>query len=217
MKKTNVLAATFLATSFLGTTAYAADKNISTSTVEQTIMSPLKSIQSKLTTEEVEMTSYDKLISVLKRHNAQYRLVDHASEGQSERVSELRGSTLEQSAKMMVFMSKLNKKDRAYTLTVIPANQQVDFAKVALLEKAPSTKDVLRAPEDRAKLLTGCIPGAILPFSFKDELRIVVDPSLAHNSSITEIAFNVTLGQSMFLNLEDYLEITQPLIQQITK
>lgn len=178
-------------------------------------IAPLRSIHSLLLPEEKEIMPRSQcLLGVLVRLGASFRLVEHESEGQSDKVSVLRGSTLEQSAKMMVVMSKIDNKKRAYTLAIVPAYQQVSFENISALVKA---RESLRAPLDRAENLTQCISGAILPFSFNDELKTVVDPLLVKNERIEEIAFNLTLTQSMFLKVKDYLRIARPFIYKISR
>ena len=57
--------------------------------------------------------------------------------------------------------------------------------------------------------LTQCVFGAIPPFSFHPELKLVVDPMLFQLE--TEIVFNAgSLERSILLNVEDYGRIVQP-------
>lgn len=213
MKKNQLLLSTlpFIITSHL----MAADTgsiDVDISTRAATYQS-LRSMQTLLTSEEKEMSGVECLVSVLDRLGARYRIVEHASEGRTEEVSALRGSTLQQSAKMMVNMLKIGKKGRVYILSVIPGDKRVNKTTINAMERADSS---MPAPEDRVESLTRCLPGAILPFSlFTDDLQVVVDPSLVLNPAINEIAFNITHTQSVFLNVEDYLRISHPLIREI--
>ena len=57
--------------------------------------------------------------------------------------------------------------------------------------------------------LTGCVLGAIPPFSFHAELQLVADPELFARYS--EIAFNAgRLDASIVLAADDYLRIARP-------
>lgn len=172
------------------------------------------SIFSKLSEDEKDLESYPCMISVLDRLNARYRIVEHESEGLSDKVSDLRGSSLAQSAKMMVVMTKLDKKgkNKVYTLTVIPADRRLSFDKITTYYEGHTS---MAAPLERAQELTKAVSGAILPFSFSESLKLIVDPSLIMNPTVSEIAFNGLLDRSLFLNVDDYVSITQPEIQPI--
>ena len=57
--------------------------------------------------------------------------------------------------------------------------------------------------------LTGCVFGAIPPFSFHPNLKLVADPLLFER--FNEIAFNAgVLEKSVIMNTDDYLRIAQP-------
>ncbi|WP_274866135.1 YbaK/EbsC family protein, partial [Serratia marcescens] len=57
--------------------------------------------------------------------------------------------------------------------------------------------------------LTACVPGAIPPFSFHPQLRLVADPELFERYD--DIAFNAgDLQRSVVLNAQDYLRIAAP-------
>lgn len=71
--------------------------------------------------------TYSRLIDLLDRHNASYRLIDHASEGRTEVVSPMRGNALSQAAKCIVLMVKLGKKVTRYILAVVPGDRRVDL------------------------------------------------------------------------------------------
>jgi len=62
---------------------------------------------------------------------------------------------------------------------------------------------------DQAQALTGCVMGAIPPFTFHPRLRLLLDPQLKERYS--EIAFNAgCLDKSIVLAVEDYLRIAKP-------
>src|SRR5689334_5062674 len=77
--------------------------------------------------------AYTQLIALLDQHNAQYRLIDHASEGRTELVSVMRGNRLEQAAKCIILMVKLGKKVTKFILAVIPGDAKVDLQAVKAL------------------------------------------------------------------------------------
>lgn len=58
-------------------------------------------------------------------------------------------------------------------------------------------------------MLTGCVFGAIPPFSFHPNLKLVADPLLFER--FDEIAFNAgLLEKSVIMNTQDYLRIARP-------
>ncbi len=71
--------------------------------------------------------AYSRLITFLDQHNAQYRLIDHAPEGRTEIVSQLRRNALSQAAKCIVLMVKIGKKVTKYILAVIPGDARLDL------------------------------------------------------------------------------------------
>lgn len=58
--------------------------------------------------------------------------------------------------------------------------------------------------------------GAIPPFSFNEELKLVADPELFERYS--EIAFNAgRLDRSIILNSDDYLRVARPVLTKIAE
>ena len=141
-----------------------------------------------------------RLVNYLKSRSVPFREVSHAPEGRCDFVSKLRGNTLSQATKAMVFMSKKhNTKD--FHLVVIPGDKQIDFN---YAKKYFHADTVLFAPKDKVIKLTDCELGAIPPFSFKPELKIWIDESIKINQ---EIVFNAgCLNKSIFMKTDDYLK-----------
>ncbi|MEI7469741.1 MAG: YbaK/EbsC family protein [Chloroflexota bacterium] len=143
---------------------------------------------------------YDKLIAYLDQHQAQYRLIQHEAEGRTDVVSQLRGNTLAQAAKCIIVMVKIGKKDKKYVLAVIAGDAKLDMNAVKALVGGDYATF---APPEIAEQLGGSPIGTILPFSFNEQLTLVVDPALlAHD----EIYFNAArLDCSMVLKSADYV------------
>src|SRR5258708_13659027 len=74
--------------------------------------------------------AYTQLIAFLDRHGVQYRLIDHAPEGRTELVSQMRGNALSQAAKCIVLMVKIGKKITRYVLAVVPGDPRVGLQAV---------------------------------------------------------------------------------------
>jgi Ala-tRNA(Pro) deacylase len=145
------------------------------------------------------MTTHDKLIALLEQHQARYRLMAHEATGKCEAVAAIRGTELGQGAKALVCHVKGNGV-KQHVLAVLPADQQADLARVA--QAVGGRRASLASPAE-VDMLTGCVFGAIPPFSFHPDLRLVVDPLLF--ARFDEIAFNAgRLDLSMVLHTEDY-------------
>ena len=141
-----------------------------------------------------------------------YRLIDHAAEGRTELVSPMRGNELSQAAKCIVLIVKMGKKVTRYILAVIPGDMMVDFQAVKSIF---GSTYVSFASPDIAERLAGSVAGTILPFSFKEELELLVDPSLLEND---EIYFNAArLDRSMALSTTDYVAVAKPRLGRIAK
>lgn len=148
------------------------------------------------------MTTFEKLIALLDSQQAKYRLMEHEPTGKCEEVAAIRGTAVSQGAKALVCHVKGNGL-KQYVLAVLPADQQADLGKVA--QAVGGLRASLASPAEVSRL-TGCVFGAIPPFSFHQELKLVVDPTLCERNS--EIAFNAgLLEKSMVLDVADYLRI----------
>ena len=138
--------------------------------------------------------THQRLISLLSEQGATYRVVSHEAVGKCEAVSAIRGTALGQGAKALVCKVKGNGVNQ-HVLAILPADQQADLNQLA----SPAEVDEL----------TGCVVGAIPPFSFHPKLRLVADPLLFER--FNEIAFNAgLLEKSVIMDTQDYLRIAQP-------
>lgn len=154
--------------------------------------------------------TYNQLIAFLDQHNAQYRLIDHAPEGRTEIVSQMRGNALSQAAKCIVLMVKIGKKVTKYILGVIPGDARIDLNSVKALMQGTY---ISFASSDIAEKLAGSVAGTILPFSFNPELELIVDPALLEND---EIYFNAArLDRSIALKTSDYMALSKLRIERI--
>ncbi|MEB6222345.1 YbaK/prolyl-tRNA synthetase associated domain-containing protein [Pantoea anthophila] len=145
------------------------------------------------------MTTHEKLIALLEQHQARYRLMEHEPTGKCEAVAAIRGTEIGQGAKALVCHVKGNGV-KQHVLAVLPADRQADLNKVA--DAAGGRRASLASPAE-TDLLTGCVFGAIPPFSFHPDLLLIADPSLFER--YPEIAFNAgLLARSVILNTDDY-------------
>jgi Ala-tRNA(Pro) deacylase len=146
-----------------------------------------------------------RLLELLDGHGATFRSIDHAPEGRTEIVSALRGNPLPAAAKCMIAMVKLDKKRRRHVLAVVPGDRRVDLDAVKRLHGG---RYAAMADTETAERLSGCETGTILPFTWSDELDLVVDPALYDHDTIY---FNAArLDRSIALASADHRRIATP-------
>lgn len=151
------------------------------------------------------IVTHQRLIDLLSLEGARYRIVSHEAVGKCEAVSEIRGTALGQGAKALVCKVKGNGVNQ-HVLAILPADQQADLSLLAT--HLGGLRASLASPAE-VDALTGCVFGAIPPFSFHPQLKLVADPLLFER--FDEIAFNAgVLDKSIILNTRDYLRIAQP-------
>lgn len=157
------------------------------------------------------MTPHQILIDLLDQHLCRYRLIHHPPAGRSEEVALARGTVVGQGAKALVCSGITEKGATSYVLAVLPADRKLDRAR---LGHHLGLKKLRLADAQIASSLTGCVIGAIPPFSFHDALHLVVDPSLCER--FEAIAFNAgVLDASVILNSSDYLAVARPDVCEI--
>lgn len=157
-------------------------------------------------------TARVRLLELLTRHNARFRRIEHPPEGRTDLVSVLRGHPVEQAAKCIVVRVKVTKKKSHYVLAVIPGHRRVDLGRIQELWEA---RDASFADRATAERLSGCVSGAIVPFTFDPALELVVDPALLRHE---EIFFNAAdLDLSVGLDVRDYVRIAEPRTETITE
>jgi len=153
---------------------------------------------------------HERLCVLLDQEGASYRVVEHDPEGRTEIIARLRGNRIEQSIKSIVVQVRLNRKDNIYCLANVPGDCRIDFDGIKNHFQADS---VAFASREKAQELTGCVIGAIPPFSFSDQLQVLADPLIRQNA---EVVFNAgRLDRSIFMSLEDYIRIAKPQMAKI--
>lgn len=149
--------------------------------------------------------THQRLIALLSQEGADFRVVTHEAVGKCEAVSEIRGTALGQGAKALVCKVKGNGVNQ-HVLAILAADQQDDLSQLA--SHIGGLRASLASPAEVDEL-TGCVFGAIPPFSFHPKLKLVADPLLFER--FDEIAFNAgMLDKSVILKTADYLRIAQP-------
>lgn len=150
---------------------------------------------------------FNQLTALLDSENARYRVIEHATAGRSEEVAKARGTKIEQGAKALVCHVKGNG-IKQHVLAVLPAHRKANLS--VLAKQLGGTRASLASPQEVMEL-TQCVFGAIPPFSFHPQLKLVADPMLFQQEQ--EIVFNAgSLERSILLNAEDYRRIAQPML-----
>lgn len=152
---------------------------------------------------------HEQLRALLDREGAAYRVVEHEHEGKTELIAKIRGNRIEQSIKSIVVQVR-RKKENMYCLANVPGDCRIDFDR---LKRHFGADSVAFAAREKAQELTGCVIGAIPPFSFHAQLQVLADPLIREND---EVVFNAgRLDRSIFMKLEDYIRIAKPQITQM--
>ena len=153
---------------------------------------------------------HKQLCDLLDKEGATYRVIEHEAEGRTEMIAKIRGNRIEQSIKSIVIQIRLNRKENIYCLANVPGDCRIDFDGIKDHFNADS---VAFASREKAQELTGCVIGAIPPFSFSEQLQVLADPLIQQNE---EVVFNAgRLDRSIFMKLDDYLRIAKPQLVKI--
>jgi Ala-tRNA(Pro) deacylase len=137
-------------------------------------------------------------------------VINHPPEGRTDIVSAMRGNDPKDAAKCMVVMAKLGKKTTKHILAVIPGDRRVDLDGI---KKLMGATYVAFASPSVAETLAMSVVGTVLPFSFRVDLELIVDPCLLNSP---EIFFNAgRLDRSIALKTDDYVSIAAPRLAAI--
>ena len=158
----------------------------------------------------MSQTTYEKLIDLLDANQASYRLIDHQPEGQTDKVSAMRGHPVAAAAKCIILIVKIGKKSSRFVLAVVPGNARVDTGKVKALLNGTYAGF---AASDVAERLAGSVAGTVLPFAFHPDLILIADPSITNHD---DLFFNAArLDRSMALRTSDYMALAKPRLERI--
>jgi len=153
---------------------------------------------------------HEQLRELLDREGATYRVVEHEPEGRTLLIAQIRGNKPEQAIKSIVVQVRFGKRESRYYLANVPGDCRIDLIALKTLFDADS---VAFAAREKAEALTGCVIGAIPPFSFSDQLPVLADPLIFENE---EVVFNAgRLDRSIFMKSNDYLRVAHPRLERI--
>jgi Ala-tRNA(Pro) deacylase len=153
---------------------------------------------------------HQQLKELLDANSVIYRVVEHEPEGRTDFIARIRGNKPEQAIKSIVVQVRFGKKESRYYLANVPGHCRVDLAGIQSIFNGT---DASIAPREKAEALTGCVIGAIPPFSFNDQLILLADPLIQENE---EVVFNAgRLDRSIFMKSVDYFRIAKPQLVNI--
>jgi Ala-tRNA(Pro) deacylase len=149
--------------------------------------------------------THQRLCDLLDREGAAYRVVEHEPEGRTEIIARIRGNRPDQAIKSIVVQVRISKKENKYCLANVPGDCRIDLDAIRSHFEAAG---IGIATRERAEALTGCVIGAIPPFSFSEEMIVLADPRIQDNP---EVVFNAgRLDRSIFMRSDDYMRIAKP-------
>ncbi|NQV99788.1 MAG: YbaK/prolyl-tRNA synthetase associated domain-containing protein, partial [Rhodospirillales bacterium] len=146
------------------------------------------------------------MVALLSAQAARFRVVEHVHEGRSELISKIRGNDPGQAMKALVCEIKGGGLGTRHVLAVVPGVARLDMK--ALARHVGQQKGRF-APPETATALTGCVMGAVPPFSFdRSALALVVDEGFR---AWDEVVFNAgRLDRSLFVHFDDYVNAARP-------
>jgi len=149
------------------------------------------------------MNICSRIFSLLDSEQCRYEVIRHDPMGETVSASRIRGHDLREAAKSLVLeATDRDGKTRRYYLAVVPGHKRVDLK---FLRSVLNAKRVQFAPEEKAKELTGCVMGAVPPFTFHKDLRVMLDMTLME---VDRLVFNAgELDISVAMPTQDYLRI----------
>jgi Ala-tRNA(Pro) deacylase len=151
-------------------------------------------------------STFNQLTSLLS--SKQIQISSHEATRTSEESASIRGTSLESGAKAMLLKDGVN-----FVLAVMSASRKLDSNKFKKLIKC---KNLKFASEEEVWSVTKCLPGAVPPFGSIWGVRTFMDESLRTQGE--SINFNAGLRtRSMFLTVQDYLDVERPIIGEFTK
>src|SRR5512135_3925242 len=122
-----------------------------------------------------------RLCQLLDHEGARYRVIEHPPEGHTELITRIRGNRLEQAIKSIVVQVRLAPKQNQYWLANVPGDRRLDMESI---RGGLGALSVAFAKREQAEAVTGCVIGAIPPFSLNEQLQVLADPLIANNDEV---------------------------------
>lgn len=152
------------------------------------------------------MTVLERLTELLQRHDADFRVSQHAPVFTSEEAAQVRGTSLASGAKALVC-----KLDERFAMLVMPADRRLDSK---LARKALAIKSLRFATREEVLELTALAPGSIPPFGQLFTMPTYCDTLLAQQPQINFNAGDHAVSVSM--PYTEYIRVEQPTIASLS-
>ena len=149
---------------------------------------------------------YEAIIRLLDETHTQYEKFEHAPVFTSEEAAAVRGVSMSQAAKALLFKTK----EDNFVLVVLPGDKRADSRK---LKDYLHTKSIRFAMPEEVEQQMGCKIGSCYPLGVVANLRTLVDESLSQN---IEIFFNPGRHDvSIKMYYRDYEKLAEPELVQV--
>ena len=152
------------------------------------------------------MKPYEIIVKSLRSNDFWFEEIRHEPVYTSEQAAAVRGLTMEQGAKSLLFKAKLD-----YVLVVVPGDKKVIFKK---LKNTLLVKDIRFATPEEVKEQMGVEVGACYPFGNVADLRTLVDKSLAEQEIVSCNPGRHDI--SIKFKFADYQKLVQPELAELT-
>ncbi len=157
-------------------------------------------------TDQDSLSVHDQIINKLKDLGANFRYFVHQPVTTSQEAAEVRGTTLEQSAKALVVDI-----DGEYALLVLPGDKRANLEK---LQKFVGASKIAMASKETVEAKTSLQIGSIPPFGSVLKIKTYLDESLLAQK---EIAFNVgKRDRSILMSTQDFIRLEKPTVESFS-
>lgn len=150
---------------------------------------------------------FEKIIELLDRSGAEYRVMEHEDVFTSEEAARVRGLEGKTGAKALLLKSGSD-----VFLLVLPGNRKLDNKKARNLL---GVRDIRFATPEEVEEISGAKIGAVYPLGPVMGIRMFVDITLAQNEYI---AFNPGVHhKSVIISFSEYQKAVNPVLADLVK
>lgn len=143
------------------------------------------------------------VISLFDKHRINYTVLKHAPAVSCVDASNARGTSVHSAGKSMLLHCKVTRNQRAFKLAVLPGDMVINLEEVA---KHFNFKSASIASADDVMKMLGCEIGTVPPFSFNEDIPVIVDSALIKDNLYIYHGHGI-IDQSIKLLATDYQKI----------
>lgn len=146
---------------------------------------------------------FERVVNLLNEKKIPHTLFEHEPVYTSEQAAKIRGTSLRQGAKALIFLA-----DGKPMMVVVPGDKKVDVKKFKQIYKIGDLR--MAVPEEVEQVTGGVKIGAVHPLGNLHNLPVYIDKSLGKSR---EIVFNAGLHtKSIKMSYRDYFRLVRPII-----